>query len=1026
MNKKKEEILIGRIERFRDNISRRILGDSTQLKAKFYHCPQPVAFEDRLAGKYKSIVDGQSWGKAWDSAWFHLTGQVPQSWCGNKVVAQLDFSGEGLVYNGKGEMLQGITDGSVFDKEFSRDVVRLIDKCKGNESIDLWVETAANGLFGVFTEQDPAKDSPNRYGSFDARVNSIRLCTFDEELWHFWLDIKILHGLIKTLPAKTVRRARIIRCVSDTIDEYADNRENLHASQLFLNQELKKTASASDLSVTAVGHAHIDTAWLWPVKETIRKCARTFSSQIDLIEKYPDYIFGASQPQHYAFVKEHYPALYEKIKTAVKAGRWEVQGGMWVEADCNLISGESMIRQILHGKNFFKDEFKIDVKNLWLPDVFGYSAALPQILKKSGIDYFLTQKMSWNQFNEMPHHSFMWQGLDGSEVLTHFPPENNYNSQLGTDYLVPAQEHFKEKEFLDEFISLFGVGDGGGGPKEENIELGLRMKSLESAPRVSFGTAEGFFERLNKHKDKLPRWVGELYLELHRGTLTSQAKVKKANRRLEHELKTIEWLYSCLPLDDYPREQLDSIWKKVLLNQFHDIIPGSSITEVYRVTHDEHESALSECNALIDKFALNFFDSDEDSLTVANILHYPYKGAVELPSDWSRYRVTDAEGNDCTIQNEACKAIALVEIPPYSMIVLKRAEKTDEKGASDCGLILENDLIRYEFNGNGQLIRALDKEFGKEILEPEKNGNVLTLYDDHPNNWDAWDIDFYYENCAIESFEANNFSSIADGKVRKGLKFTGKIGKSEISQSVFLESTSKRLGFYTKVDWREKHRMLRVAFPVAVRAEQASYDIQYGYVRRNTHRNTSWDMAQFEVAGHKYADLSDNDYGVALLNDCKYGYKINNNTIDLNLLRSPNYPDPDADMGEHEFTYCLYPHAGDLIRSDVIAEASILNQPPLVFNNCKIEMTRFPWRLEGNGLSLEVVKAAEKEECLIIRIIETLGKHSKGTLYIDDKDLQVLETDLMEWFDKDSLDGINKFKLLLEPFEIRSYKLTRN
>ena len=469
MDKKETELIINRIERFYQRIGQIILEDSIKLDALFFHCKKPIPFENRLEGNYTPIKEGANWGKFWESGWFQLKGKVPEKWRGKKVVAQLDFGGEGLVFDNEGNIIQGISNGSVFQHDFNRDVVHLFDMSEGNEEVDLWVETAANGLFGMFTEQDPSLNSENRYGSYDAKVNKIRLAVFNEELWHFWLDMRILRGLVKRLPEKSVRRARVIKNLNDAINIFADNPKNVALSREELAREINKPANASALQVTAVGHAHIDTAWLWPVRESIRKCARTFASQLRLIDKYREYIFGASQPQHYQFMKDHYPKLYQRIKKAIADGRWEPQGAMWVEADCNLISGESMIRQILYGKNFFKDEFDIDVNNLWLSDVFGYSAALPQILKKSGVDYFLTQKISWNQFNEFPHHTFNWRGIDGSEVLTHFPPENTYNSQLDTEYLIPAQEHFKEKAYINEFISLFGVGDGGGGPKEENI-----------------------------------------------------------------------------------------------------------------------------------------------------------------------------------------------------------------------------------------------------------------------------------------------------------------------------------------------------------------------------------------------------------------------------------------------------------------------------------------------------------------------------------------------------------------------------
>ncbi len=1017
------QIYITRVDRFIDRVAGQILGESIQFEVIFASSKDPVEFGRRLDLQYRPIGEGDLWGHAWDSAWFNLKAAIPDSWMGRKVVARLDFSGEGLVHSADGEIMQGISNGSVFDAEFSRDIVHLFDACKGGEKIELWVEAAANGLFGVFTEPDPPEDSPRRYGHYDAAVKSIQLCQFHEDIWHLWLDLKILAGLIKTMPEKSVRRARIIKTVNDAIDLLDATPDNIKGCSDILRRVLAQPASASDLSVLAVGHAHIDTAWLWPISESIRKCARTFSSQIALIEKYPDYIFGASQPQHYAFVKEHYPDLYDKIVKAVKAGRWEPQGGMWVEADCNLISGESMIRQILHGKNFFMDEFGIEVKNLWLPDVFGYSAAMPQIMKKSGIDFFLTQKMSWNQINEFPHHTFMWRGIDGSEVLTHFPPENTYNSQLGTDYLVPARDTFKEKEFIDEFISLFGVGDGGGGPKEENIELGRRMGDLEGSPRVRFGTAAEFFDGLSKHKDNLATWVGELYLELHRGTLTTQAKVKKANRYLENKLRTVELLSSCLPLNIYPSEALDMNWKKLLLHQFHDILPGSSITKAYEVTHADHADLIHRCDELTELAAGRIFEKDDDSLVLFNSLPYRFEGPLTFPDGWQNGSVVDNNDRELPVQKVGDRLLVDVAIDPYSFLTLKRIPGNAEVSDEENNLILENDLIRYEFEENGSVIRAWDKEHDYEIIPADESGNALTLYDDHPNNWDAWDIDLFYEKCIADTAHTISVTDHGSGKLRRQIRFQLKIGNSSIIQDVSLDHNTRRLDFKSTVEWVEKHKMLRVAFPVTVRSDKASFDIQYGYVERPTHRNTSWDVARFEVPAHRYADLSNHDYGVALLNDSKYGYKINDNIIDLNLLRSSTYPDPDADQGRHQFTYSFLPHLGNLINSDVIKQAALLNQPPEIFSGFRAELQKLPWRVSGEGISLEVVKKAEKEDCLILRITEALGRHSSGELIVDIPGAKLIETDLMEWNDGIIQSCDKPISLRMQPFEIRTYKL---
>lgn len=1025
MTKKIEKIFTERINKFQTRIHCKILLDPIIFNATYFSSKEKVLFINRLEGEYVPIKHGEVWGEVRDNAWFHLKGSIPESWKNKKIIANLDFNGEGLIFNNSGVPQQGITSSSVYNREFKRDIYPVYEKCIGGEEIELWIETVAIGYLGVNLPFDPMPNDSNRYGEFKGKVNKIEYAIFDEELWHLWLDIEVLNGLVKTLPEKSVRRSRIIRNINKAIDIYGDDQNNATTARAILQQELSKPASASDLSVLAVGHAHIDTAWLWPVSETIRKCARTFSNQIALLEKYPEYIFGASQPQHYVFVKEHYPELFKKIKHFVKEGRWELQGGMWVEADTNLISGESLIRQIIHGKNYFKDEFDFEVKNLWLPDVFGYSVALPQILKKSGIDYFLTQKISWNQINEFPHNTFLWKGIDGSDVLTHFPPENNYNSYLNPEYLIPGRDNFKEKDFIDEFISLYGVGNGGGGPKSENIEFGKRMSNLEGAPKVRFGRADSFFEGLNKYKEELPVWQGELYLELHRGTLTTQALVKKYNRQLELKLRELEILYSTLPIENYPVQQFDEIWKKVLINQFHDIIPGSSINEAYKVTHKEYETALEQCAILEEEASKLLFKESENSLVLFNSLSYKFSGAITLPKNWKNGLV-DFENNRVEVQNEGDSFIALVNVEPLSFLTLYKSDEYEIPTVSNQDLILENSKVLYEFNKDGNLIKAYDKELEFNLLADDEKGNMLSLYEDNPLDWDAWDIDIFYETSHLEFAKGNISEKYCDGKVRKGLKFVYKIGNSKIQQFVFLIDDNKRLDFETDVEWNEKHKMLRVAFPVNVFNHQASFDVQYGFISRNTHRNTSWDYAKFEVPGHRYADISRDDFGVALLNDSKYGYKVLNNIIDLNLLRSPSYPDPDADIGKHKFTYSLLPHSGNLTNSDVIPQAAQLNQGIMIFPRAENNSASVPCKVEGVGISLEVIKKAEKSDALIIRLVETAGSNSKGVIKFNNYPVRISETNLIEWEENKENLITEDLEIRMKPFEIRTYKLVKH
>jgi alpha-mannosidase len=1008
---------ISRIEPFLTRLKNKIVEESLPLYARYCRSKEPVPFENRLTGKYIVAEKGDVWGEAWDSAWFNLQATIPAEWRGAAVAVQIDLNGEALIFDESGCPVYGLSGGSVFLPGYKKDIYLITESCAGRERVDLWIEAAANHLFGI--SGSPANSDMGEGSAYRGCVNQINLVKYDLETWHLWLDIDVLYSMLKGL-TDSPRRNCIIRVVCEAIDMVSGQKKSVAECRAHLKQ-LWTPANASDLRVTGIGHAHLDTGWLWPVKESVRKCARTFASQIAMIEKYPGYVFGASQPQHYQFVKVHYPALYEKIKAEVKAGRWELQGGMWVEADCNIISGESMVRQIMHGKNFFMEEFGEEVRNLWLPDVFGYSAAMPQMLQKSGINFFMTQKISWNQFNAFPFHLFNWRGVDGTSIMTHFLPENNYNSGVEADKLIEAQKRFNENDRCDEFVSLFGVGNGGGGPKEEHMERGLRLQNLEGCPKWSPGKAGEAFERMRESSFGLATWSGELYLELHRGTLTSQASVKKSNRLLENRLRAIEFMYSCLPLSSYPVEELDHIWKLVLLNQFHDIIPGSSIQMVYEQTHKEYQECLERCDKLVQQAIETLFVEEKNSLVFLNVLSFEYSFPVVLPPDWAGFSVADENGEPVEVQHEPDCSVVQVSIPATGCVTLKRGEKTSIPITPCTDLILENDLVLYAFDLDGKLIRAVDKEVGRELLSAP--ANVFSLYEDNPLNYDAWDIDAFYEHMEIEQARSTEVAVKMRGPVRELVEFKLSIGQSRIKQRISLARNSKRLDFDTKVDWREKHRMLRVAFPTSIHASECACDIQYSHVKRPNHRNSSWDMAKFEVAAHKYVDLSDNGYGVALLNDCKYGHKILGNVIDMNLLRSPTYPDPTADMHEHRFTYSLLPHKRTLVDSNVIAEANMLNHPPVLAAGRSNGAFCAPCTLSGEGVSLEAVKKAEKEDGLVIRLVETAGRHSTGMLEFAERSVRLISTNLIEWEDGESSVVSGPVIVRLQPFEIRTYKI---
>jgi alpha-mannosidase len=842
-------------------------------------------------------------------------------------------------------------------------------------------------------------------------------------MFQAWVDAGLLNDLMLSLPEASTHRAQLLHGLTEAVNSFKYEYPNPGEIRAILKPYLERKSDGTELTTVAVGHAHIDTAWLWPMRETVRKCARTFSSQLNLLERYPGYVFGASQPQLYQFVKEHYPSLYERIKKAIEDGRWEPQGAMWVEPDTNVPGGESLIRQLLYGKLFFREEFGRDVRNLWLPDVFGYTAALPQLLKDAGVDSLLTQKLSWSQFNRFPHHTFRWRGLDGTEVLTHFPPEDTYNSKLKPSRLKYSAENFEEKGFLPEYITLFGVGDGGGGPKAEYIERGRRMKDLADCPNVRFEAAQPMLDRLQEHWDELSVWWGELYLELHRGTLTTQARNKKLNRECELAFRRTELLYSCLPMSQYPGDILERQWKILLTNQFHDILPGSSIPQVYEDSVREHREILDGLDALTERAIKEIRKPSDGSasraFSVLNLTSHDFKGALRVDRSLAG-ALGNATNLQCTEEGEYWIKAA---VPALS----SRNGTSDTETQGGVWLhvaesVIENSYIRYEFNSEGLLCRVYDKEADQEFIRPGEYGNILSLYEDWPHNFDAWEVDITYEQQWRENATLQNARVVTSGPHVGIVKFDWKIGGSTITQRVRLSAYSRRLDFVTQADWRECRKMLRTAFTVDVAASQANFEVQFGICKRPTHRNTEWDMARFEVCGHRFADISDPQRGVALLNDCKYGYKIHERTLDLNLLRSPWYPDPEADRGHHEFTYSLLPHQKPVEESEVLAESHLLNQPPMaVEGTLDFEP---PCRVKGcRTILVENIKKAERSDAWIVRLYEAVGYHSECKLELRDDITEAYESNIMEEEGNEFLIDNNSASLSFRPFEVKTVLL---
>ncbi len=759
-----------------------------------------------------------------------------------------------------------------------------------------------------------------------------------------------------------------------------------------------------DVDIVAAGHAHIDVAWLWTLAQTTRKTGRTFSTALRLMEEFPSYTFSQSQAQLYKYTEQHYPELFSQIRDRVAEGRWEVMGGAWVEPDCNCIGAESLARQFLLGRGYFRKHFgDVDTPVLWLPDTFGYSWALPQLIKQAGMKYFITHKMSWNQYNAMPHQILWWQGLDGTRILTHFlttpagdeylPHATTYNAVVSGAEVFGTWRNFKQKETYNELLTAYGYGDGGGGPTREMILNVERLSAFPGAPRVRSGSVREYMDRIEAEvSDRLPVWNGEFYFEYHRGTYTSQARNKRNNRKSEFLLHDAEFLAALATQRTgaaYPTEVLAEAWELTCLNQFHDILPGSSIGPVY-VDSDRDYARIRELGEAAREAALTALAGTLPTGSIvlaANPTSFGGRRIGHLSGDLGVAGLADSAGHGLAIQSVVDGTLVEVhDLAPYAVIGLhagKPAAPAQPVSARHIGaaIVLENAVIRVDIAPNGDLVRVLDKRSGRDVLARGGIGNTLLAFEDRPMNFDAWDIDIYYED-RVEKIEGVTAIAITEtGPLRATVTVERAYRNSRIIQKIQLSAGSARIDFDTWIDWHEQHTLLKTAFPVDVMSPTATFDVQWGNVQRPTHRNTSWDWARFETCAHKWADLSEGNYDVALLNDCKYGYDIHDNVLRLTLLKSATQPDPQADQGEHRMTYSLLPHAGDW-RDEVVAAAYDLNNPILLRPASTAAGTAeapgsfvaldAPWAV------IETVKRAEDGRGLIVRLFE--NQRNRGTV----------------------------------------------
>lgn len=1036
-------------------------------------------------GKWDKIKIGERWKGRDLYLWLSTDVNIPSQWCDKKIIGKFNFGKTGGGHNSGFESLLFLNGKPYQGVDSNHQQICIPARLAGttiNLSFRLWSGLEGGGK-PVIQEH---------------LLETALLAWLDESVDDLYYTGRAVLETVNVLSQKDPVKNRLLKLLNDSFNlldwSYPGSQEFYHSVKEaleFLKNDLEQLEKKHPVTVNCIGHTHIDVAWLWRLRHTREKCARSFSTVLRLMEEYPEYIFLQSQPQLYQYIKKDYPEIYSEIKKRVSEGRWEVDGAMWVEADCNISSGESLVRQILYGKRFFREEFNTECKYLWLPDVFGYSWALPQILKKSGIETFMTTKISWNQYNKMPHDTFIWRGIDGSEVLTHFittpeidQPDDKwwytYNGQINPETIDGIWSAYSDKDINQELLLSYGYGDGGGGVNRQMLEMRRRLDEIPGLPQVKTGRVDEFFDQLHEKVDKTDQyvhtWNGELYLEYHRGTYTSQAYNKRKNRKLELLYRDTEWLsiLKSLFAEDfsiYPVEALKQGWQIILRNQFHDIIPGSSIHEVYEDCLQEYAEAqelalnqldesyliVTDDNKSIDskdnnnrksngRITVKESESDdkeydgkakEKCFTVFNSGCWEYSGIVTI----SRNGMKDgywysAEGEELESENSGTDwCVYLEKIPSMGFVkIIYRSENNRKYNDKDEKNIVEINPIRVninkreiitpfyhiEWNKAGQLTSIYDRQYQRQVIANNSCGNVLQVFEDKPLQFDAWDIDSFYQEKMREVDDLQSVKVIQKGHLRCIIHFEWTYMNSVIKQDLIVYRDKRRIDFRTNVDWHEQQQLMKVAFPVDIHSDVATYDIQFGNVERPTHWNTSWDFARFESVGHWWVDLSERNYGVSLLNDCKYGHDIKDNVIRLSLIKSAIRPDIKADQGQHQFTYALYPHCGDWYQGNTVQEAWYLNNP-LSYSPGKPVCDKFSsFKISTDNVMIDAVKKAEDKECVLLRVHEFSGSRGPVIISSDFNILSWQECSLMEKPINDKVTD-DKLEFEIKPYEIKTF-----
>ncbi|KAG2005473.1 alpha-mannosidase [Coprinopsis cinerea AmutBmut pab1-1] len=1021
--------------------------------------------------------------------WWQVTVHIPQDWDQyERVQFEFDPGCEAMIYSMDGTPLQGITGGFGGDRRVDY-IIPPEARARGVH--EFVIESSCNGMFGVPWSGDIiAPPDMNRY----FRLASADLVVPNQEAWRLLWDWEALKQIISNVPGNTILQNKALTAANEIMNVFdkgdlaAILRARKLADEVFGEGWEEKGADIykegpERPTIWGIGHCHIDSAWLWPYRVTQQKVARSWSTQIDLMERYPEHRFACSSAQQYKWLELLYPALFLNVKQKIAEGKFHPIGGSWVENDGNMPSGEALVRQLVAGQRYFETRFGIRCEVGWLPDSFGLTGAYPQIMRKAGMKYFFTQKLSWNNINKFPHSTFNWVGIDGTQVLCHMTPVETYTAQATVHDIKKGLENHKNLESSDTALLVFGNGDGGGGPLSKMLENLRRIRAVTNKhrelPPVDMGhSVDDFFHDLEKTSGegkRLPNWHGELYLEFHRGTYTSHGSIKKGNRHSEILLRDVELVASLASLYKYhknsyiyPKKDIDEAWEKVLLNQFHDVLPGSSIGMVYEDAEQLYAEVKRDGEAILEE-ALSVLFPNSMPLTcntqskalaggakvvALNTTFFPRLDVVQVPLGsspggngwgWSTpggstqsirsqvHQVSEDGKVGWGIMQCARGGGAIGELVTGSNELRARLKPVSVYTNGSDHFVLRNSTVQLTIS-EGRITSLLDVQLDRELIQEGQTGG-LVIFEDRPNYWDAWDVEIHHLEVK-KSLKFSNVSVVAQGPLYAAVRAEVKYGQSTIVLTISLGATTATVrensrsffNFEAVVDWRQRHEFLKFELPLNIHSPNATYETQFGHVQRPTHKNTTWDMAKFEVCGHKYADLSEFGYGVAYLSESKYGFSCLGNLLSISLLRAATAPDAEQDQGEHKFSWAVYPHEGHFLESDVPVAGYLYNSPlrvrvvppgtedllsthrPLFAvdgaRNVFLETVKrgeydsydAPFTLESADSDSEGDEPAATRTTLVLRLYEAYGGHASGNLLISNRlpVVEAYETNLLE------------------------------